>query len=173
MRTAYRLWRPRWDRVEAGPSRFYLRAFSADFIWRACDLLRTMRRLRLRSGQPRALVPEAAGGSEGGGWWICWILKGMRTQASTGIPGAARISPIPLRRSAKVRVPPDVQMVYAVRYRNQIISARTALSLRLRESQTYGSDGGLQEMAGLDLPVTMKIVEIVKSPVELRSAFRG
>ena len=90
------------------------------------------------------------------------------TSTIPGIPGAARISPMPLRSSAKLRVPADVQMVLCCSSPNQITSARTALSLRRKGiSNVWVLEGGLQAWRELDLPVTTEL----SSPVELAARF--
>ena len=138
------------------------------FIWRACELLRTMRRLRLRAVSPALLHRKLQAGQKVAVLDLLDLEGHEDTTTIPGIPGAARISPIPLRRSAKVRVPPDVQMVLCCSSPNQITSARTALSLRRKGiSNVWVLDGGLQAWRELDLPVTMKL----SSPVELAARF--
>jgi rhodanese-related sulfurtransferase len=79
-------------------------------------------------------------------------------KAIAGIPGAARISPTPLRSSAKVRVPPDVQIVLYCSTPNQLTSARTALALRRKGvSNVWVLEGGLQAWRELGLPVTANL----------------
>jgi rhodanese-related sulfurtransferase len=72
-----------------------------------------------------------------------------------GIPGAARISAAPLRSSAKIRIPPDVQIVLYCSSPNQLTSARTALALRRKGiSNVWVLQGGLKAWRELGLPVT-------------------
>jgi rhodanese-related sulfurtransferase len=90
------------------------------------------------------------------------------TTTIPGIPGAARISPIRLRSSPKVRVPADIQMVLCCSSPNQITSARTAVALRhIGISNVWVLEGGLQAWRKLDLPVTTEL----SSPVELAARF--
>jgi rhodanese-related sulfurtransferase len=86
-------------------------------------------------------------------------LEGHEDTATIpGIPGGARISPTPLRSSAKVRVPPDVQIVLYCSSPNQLTSARTALALRRKGvSNVWVLEGGLQAWRELGLPVTANL----------------
>ena len=99
-------------------------------IWRAYELLRTMRQLRLRAVSPGLLHRKLQAGQKVAVLDLLDLEGHEDTTTIPGIPGAARISPRPLRSSAKLRVPADVQMVLCCSSPNQITSARTALSLR-------------------------------------------
>ena len=138
------------------------------FIWRAWELFRTIRELRLRTISPTLLHQKLQAGQMVAVLDLLDLEGHEDTNTIPGIPGAARISPIPLRSSAKVRVPPDVQMVLCCSSPNQITSARTALSLRRKGiSNVWVLEGGLQAWRELDLPVTTKL----SSPVELAARF--
>jgi len=134
------------------------------FIWRAWELLRTMRQLRLRAVSPALLHRKLQAGHKVAVLDLLDLEGHEDTTTLPGIPGAARIAPTPLRSSAKVRVPPDVQMVLCCSSPNQITSARTALLLRrMGISNVWVLEGGLQAWRALDLPVTTKL----SNPVEL------
>jgi membrane protein DedA with SNARE-associated domain/rhodanese-related sulfurtransferase len=138
------------------------------FIWRACELLRTMRQLRLRAVSPALLHQKLQAGQKVAVLDLLDLEGHEDATTIPGIPGAARISPTPLRSSTKVRVPADVQMVLCCSSPNQITSARTALSLRRKGiSNVWVLEGGLQAWRQLDLPVTTKL----SSPVELAARF--
>lgn len=138
------------------------------FIWRAWELFRTIRELRLRTISPTLLQEKLQAGKRVAVIDLLDVEGQENTTTIPGIPGAARISPIPLRSSAKVRVPPDVQMVLCCSSPNQITSARTALSLRRKGiSNVWVLEGGLQAWRELDLPVTTEL----SSPVELAARF--
>ena len=139
------------------------------FIWRAWELLRTMRRLRLRAVSPALLHRKLQAGQKVAVMDLLDLEGHEDTTTIPGIPGAARISPTPLRSSAKVRVPRDVQMVLCCSSPNQITSARTALLLRRKGvSNVWVLEGGLKAWRELDLPVTTKL----SSPAEVAAAFR-
>jgi len=128
------------------------------FIWRAWELLRTIRHLRLRALSPALLHRKLQAGQKVAVLDLLDIEGHEDTTTIPGIPGAARISPTPLRTSAKVRVPQDVQMVLCCSSPNQITSARTALSLRRKGiSNVWVLEGGLQAWRELDLPTTTKL----------------
>lgn len=138
------------------------------FIWRAWELLRTMRQLRLRAVSPALLHRKLQAGLKVAVLDLLDLEGRGDTTTIPGIPGAARISPTPLRSSAKVRVPPDVQLVLCCSSPNQITSARTALSLRRKGiSNVWVLEGGLQAWRAHDLPVTTKL----STPVELAARF--
>ena len=137
-------------------------------IWRAGELLRTMRQLRLRVVSPTLLHQKLQAGQKVAVLDLLDLEGREHTTAIPGIPGATRIAPAPLRSSAKVPVPPDVQMVLCCSSPNQITSARTALSLRRKGiSNVWVLEGGLQAWRKLGLPVTTKL----SSPVELAARF--
>jgi membrane protein DedA with SNARE-associated domain/rhodanese-related sulfurtransferase len=137
-------------------------------LWRAWELLRTMRELRLRTISPAALEEKLQAGKKVAVLDLLDVEGRENTTTIPGISGAARISPTPLRSSAKVRVPSDVQIVLYCSSPNQLTSARTAVALRHKGiSNVWVLEGGLQAWRGLDLPVTTKL----SSPVELAARF--
>ena|SRR5208337_1831418 len=137
-------------------------------MWRAWELIRIMRQLRLRAVSPALLHRKLQAGQKVAVLDLLDLEGHEDTSTIPGIPGAARISPRPLRSSAKVRVPADVQMVLCCSSPNQIASARTALSLRRKGiSNVWVLEGGLQAWRELDLPVTTQL----SSPVELAARF--
>jgi rhodanese-related sulfurtransferase len=137
-------------------------------MWRAWQLLHTMRQLRLRRISPTVLHERLQAGKRVAVVDLLDVEGQENTTTIPGIPGAARISPIPLRSSAKVRVPPDIQMVLCCSSPNQITSARTALALRRKGiSNVWVLEGGLKAWRELDLPVTTKL----SSPAEVAARF--
>ncbi len=137
-------------------------------IWRAWELFRTMRELRLRVVSPALLHRKLQAGQKVAVLDLLDLEGHEDTTTIPGIPGAARISPTPLRNSRKVRVPADVQMVLCCSSPNQITSARTALSLRRKGIlNVWVLEGGLQAWRKLDLPVTTEL----SSAVELAARF--
>jgi len=127
-------------------------------LWRAWELLRTIRQLQLRTISPTLLHEKVQAGDR-----IAVLdlldVEGQEDPAIVaGIPGAARISPTPLRSSAQVRVPTDVQLVLCCSSRNQITSARTAVLLRRKGiTNVWVLGGGLKAWRELDLPVTTEL----------------
>lgn len=127
-------------------------------LWRAWELLRTIRQLQLRTISPTLLHEKVQAGDR-----IAVLdlldVEGQEDPAIVaGIPGAARISPTPLRSSAQVRVPTDVQLVLCCSSRNQITSARTAVLLRRKGiTNVWVLEGGLKAWRELDLPVTTEL----------------
>ncbi len=137
-------------------------------MWRAWELLRIMRQLRLRVVSPTLLCEKLQAGKKVAVLDLLDIEGHEDTDTIPGIPGAARVSPIPLRNSTKVRVPPDVQMVLCCSSHNQITSARTALSLRRKGiSNVWVLQGGLKAWRELGLPVTTEL----SSPPEVAARF--
>ena len=137
-------------------------------IWRAWVLLRIMRQLRLRTVSPALLCKELQTGNKVAVLDLLDVEGQESTTTIPGIPGAVRISPIRLRSSAKVRVPPDVQVVLYCSSRNGITSARTALALRRKGiSSVWVLQGGLKAWQALGLPVTANF----SSPAEVAGRF--
>ncbi len=123
-------------------------------MWRAWELIRIMRQLRLRVISPALLYQSLQTGKKVEVLDLLDIEGQENSTAIPGIPGAARISPGPLRSSAKVRVPPDVKIVLYCSSPNQITSARTALALRRKGiSNVWVLQGGLKAWRELGLPV--------------------
>lgn len=137
-------------------------------LWRAWELLRTVRELRLRTISPKLLEQKLQAGKEVAVLDLLDVEGREDANVTPGIPGAARISPSPLRSSAKIHVPPDVQMVLCCSSLNQITSARTAIALRRKGiSNVWVLQGGLKAWRDLGLPVTTKL----SSPAELAARF--
>ena len=127
-------------------------------LWRAWQLLRTIRELRLRTISPIALKQKLDAGKKVAVLDLLDVEGQENTTAIPGIPGAARISPVRLRSSAKVRVPRDVQIVLYCSSPNQLASARTALALRRKGiSNVWVLQGGLKAWRELGLPVTLHL----------------
>jgi len=138
------------------------------FLWRAWELLHTIRELQLRTITPTVLHEKLQADNRVAVLDLLDVEGQEDIATIPGIPGAARLSPIPLRSSAKVRVPPDIQMVLCCSSPNQITSARTALALRRKGiSNVWVLEGGLRAWMELDLPVTTKL----SSPAELAARF--
>jgi membrane protein DedA with SNARE-associated domain/rhodanese-related sulfurtransferase len=132
-------------------------------LLRAWELLRTIRQLKLRTISPALLHEKLQAGDR-----IAVLdlldVEGQEDPAIVaGIPGAARISPTPLRSSAQVRAPTDVQLVLCCSSRNQITSARTAVLLRRKGiTNVWVLEGGLKAWRELDLPVTTELCTAVQ-----------
>jgi len=127
-------------------------------MWRAWELIRIMRQLRLRVVSPSVLYQNLQAGKKVAALDLLDVEGQEDTNTIPGIPGAARISSGPLRSSAKVRVPPDVQIVLYCSSPNQLTSARTALALRRKGiSNVWVLQGGLKAWRELGLPVTTNL----------------
>lgn len=138
------------------------------FVWRAWELLRMVRGLKLRTISPQALEQKLLAGKNVAVLDLLDVEGHEDTAAIPGIPGAARISPGPLRSSAKIRVPPGLQIVLYCSSPNQVTSARTAVALRRKGiSDIWVLEGGLKHWRELNLPVTIKL----SSPAEVAARF--
>jgi membrane protein DedA with SNARE-associated domain/rhodanese-related sulfurtransferase len=127
-------------------------------LWRAWELLRTIRQLQLRTISPALLHEKVQAGDRIAVLDLLDVEGQEDPDIVAGIPGAARISPTPLRSSAQVRVPTDVQLVLCCSSRNQITSARTAVLLRRKGiTNVWVLEGGLKAWRELDLPVTTEL----------------
>jgi membrane protein DedA with SNARE-associated domain/rhodanese-related sulfurtransferase len=127
-------------------------------LWRAWELLRTIRQLQLRTISPALLHEKLQAGDRIAVLDLLDVEGQEDPTIVAGIPGAARISPAPLRSSAQVRVPTDVQLVLCCSSRNQITSARTAVLLRRKGiTNVWVLGGGLKAWRELDLPVSTEL----------------
>jgi membrane protein DedA with SNARE-associated domain/rhodanese-related sulfurtransferase len=127
-------------------------------LWRAWELLRTIRQLQLRTISPALLHEKLQAGNRIAVLDLLDVEGQEDPTIVAGIPGAARISPTPLRSSAQVRVPTDVQLILCCSSRNQITSARTAVLLRRKGiTNVWVLEGGLKAWRELDLPVTTEL----------------
>jgi membrane protein DedA with SNARE-associated domain/rhodanese-related sulfurtransferase len=127
-------------------------------LLRALELLRTIRQLQLRTISPALLHEKLQAGDRIAVLDLLDVEGQEDLTIVAGIPGAARISPTPLRSSAQVRVPTDVQLILCCSSRNQITSARTAVLLRRKGiTNVWVLEGGLKAWRELDLPVTTEL----------------
>jgi rhodanese-related sulfurtransferase len=127
-------------------------------LWRAWELLRAIRNLRLRTISPVVLEGKLQAGERVAVLDLLDVEGQENPTVIAGIPGAARISPAPLRSSAKVQVPPDVQIVLYCSSPNEITSARTAVALRHKGiSNVWVLQGGLKSWRQLGFPVTTSL----------------
>lgn len=127
-------------------------------LWRAWELYRTIRQLRLRTISPAVLHEKLRAGEAIAVLDLLDVEGHEDLDTIAGIPGAARISPTPLRSSAQVRLPADVQLVLCCSSKNQITSARTAVLLRRKGIvNVWVLEGGLKAWRELDLPVTTEL----------------
>jgi membrane protein DedA with SNARE-associated domain/rhodanese-related sulfurtransferase len=127
-------------------------------MWRAWELICIMRQLRLRVVRPALLYQNLQAGKKVAVLDLLDVEGQENSTTIPGIPGAARISPSPLRSSAKVRVPSDVKIVLYCSSPNQLTSARTALALRRKGiSNVWVLQGGLKAWRELGLPVTTNL----------------
>jgi membrane protein DedA with SNARE-associated domain/rhodanese-related sulfurtransferase len=137
-------------------------------LWRAWELLYTIRELRLRTISPALLYQKLQAGKKVAVLDLLDVEGQENATTIPGIPGAARIPPAPLRNSARIRVPPDVQIVLYCSSPNQITTARTALALRRKGiSNISVLQGGLKAWQELHLPVTAKL----SSPAAVAARF--
>jgi membrane protein DedA with SNARE-associated domain/rhodanese-related sulfurtransferase len=127
-------------------------------LWRAWELHRTIRQLQLRTISPALLHEKLQAGDR-----IAVLdlldVEGQEDPAIVaGIPGAARISPTPLRSSAQSSTNRCSVGSMLFLTRNQITSARTAVLLRRKGiTNVWVLEGGLKAWRELDLPVTTEL----------------
>ena len=138
------------------------------FVWRAWELLRAMKQLRLHTITPALLYQKLQAGKKIAVLDLLDVEGLENAQTIPGIPGAARISPKRLRSSAKVRVPSDVQIVLYCLAPDQLISARTAVALHRKGiSNVWVLQGGLKAWRNLGFTVSTKL----SSTAELAARF--
>jgi membrane protein DedA with SNARE-associated domain/rhodanese-related sulfurtransferase len=124
--------------------------------WRASVLLGMMRYLRLHRMSPVML--DRLMRTKRKVAVIDLLRFEDSEECSIGIPGAARIDPERLRKTPKVSVPDDLNVVVYCSSQSQIVSARVAVSLRQHGAKNvWVLDGGLKAWQDQGFPVTTQL----------------
>jgi len=137
--------------------------------WRGLTLLRMIRRLRLRRISPAMLARKLKSKSK------VAVLDLLDFEDQTGsaeaIPGALRVDPSRLRKSPRLTVPNDVEVILYSAAGGDIVSARAAMALRrIGVEKVWVLEGGLKEWREQGLPVSQspEIPEVVAARVGVK-----
>jgi membrane protein DedA with SNARE-associated domain/rhodanese-related sulfurtransferase len=113
--------------------------------WRALVLIRMIRRLRLRRISPAMLDRKLRCNTK------VAVLDLLNFEQETdggrveAIPGAFRVDPTPLRKSPRIGVPDDVELILYSSSGHDIVSARVAVALqRIGIDKVWVLEGGLK-----------------------------
>jgi len=125
----------------------------AYILWRAANLIRMIRHLRLRRMSPLLLSRKLEAHEK------IAVLDLLNFEDGDdfplGIPGSVRVDPAGLRTAQTVIVPDDVSLVLCCSSRREIVSARVALALsRIGVENVWVLDGGLSAWQALNLPLS-------------------
>ena len=142
--------------------------FLCYLLWRAWEVVRTVRQLRIRTISPLLLQEKLHSGQKVAVLDLLLCESESFEDAGPGIAGAIRIDPARLRRSLKIRVPDDVAIVLYCSSPKEITSARVAVSLRHKGiRKVWILEGGLKAWQKLNLPVTTEL----GNPEEIAARF--
>jgi rhodanese-related sulfurtransferase len=134
--------------------------FLCYLLWRIAEVIRTMRRLHLRTISPGLLETRLNSGKKIAVLDLLLCENGTGSSAGPGIPGAIRVDPVRLRRSARVHVPEDVDIVLYCSSPKEITSARVAIALRHKGiDRVWVLDGGLKEWMRTRHPTTTELAD--------------
>lgn len=126
--------------------------------WRGVILVRMIRRLRLRRIRPAMLYRKLKGNKK------VAVLDLLNFEGETdsarrdAIPGAFRVDPLPLRKSPRITVPGDVELVLYSSSGHDFVSARVAVALqRIGIDKVWVLEGGLKAWCKRGFPVTQSL----------------
>jgi rhodanese-related sulfurtransferase len=137
----------------------------AYICWRAFVILRMMNYLRTHRLSAAALDRKMRSGERVA---IIDLLGFEDCVEDAGIPGAARIDPARLRRTPKVTIPDDLNVVVYCSSSKQIVSARVVVALRRKGAKkVWVLDGGLKAWQEAGFAVTKHLYTAQELAVRL------
>jgi membrane protein DedA with SNARE-associated domain/rhodanese-related sulfurtransferase len=123
--------------------------------WRGFTLIRMIRRLEVRRISPPMLNRKLKSGSKVALLDLLDFEEEARLESPDSIPGAFRVDPSRLRKSPRIVVPDDVEIVLYCSSRRYIVSARAALALkRIGVENVWVLDGGIDAWREKGLPLS-------------------
>jgi membrane protein DedA with SNARE-associated domain/rhodanese-related sulfurtransferase len=125
--------------------------------WRTVRLVQMIHYLHLRRISPADLSARLDRDHQIA---IIDLLRFEEGDTNTGIPGAIRIDPTSLRRSSRVIIPNDLNIVLYCSSVREITSARVALALRRKGiSKVWILEGGLKRWIKEGYPVAPNLTD--------------
>ena len=125
------------------------------FGWRGMALLRMMHRLRLRRINPLMLDCKLKSGSKVAVLDLSNFEDATDADTLDAIPGAMRVDPSRLRKTPRITVPDDVQIILYSSLGGDMVSARVGMALqRIGVDKVWVLEGGLKAWREQGLPVT-------------------
>ncbi len=123
--------------------------------WRGLTLLQMIHRLQVRSISPRMLQRKLRSGRKVAVLDLLDFEEETDSESPDAIPGAFRVDPSRLRKSPRIFVPGDVEIVLYCSSRSDIVSAQAALALkRIGVDNVWVLEGGLHGWREKGLPLS-------------------
>ena len=123
--------------------------------WRGLTLIRMIRRLEVRRISPPMLNRKLKSGSKVALLDLLDFEEEARIESPDAIPGAFRVDPSRLRKSPRIAVPDDVEIVLYCSSRRDTVSARAALALkRIGIENVWVLEGGIHGWREQGLPLS-------------------
>lgn len=123
--------------------------------WRALTLLRMVRRLRLRRISPAMLARKLKSKSTVAVLDLWDFEDETGSESPEAIPGAFRVTPSRLRKSPRISIPDDVEIILYSSSGGDIVSARAAMALRrIGVEKVWALEGGLKAWREKGFPVS-------------------
>jgi len=123
--------------------------------WRGLALVRMVRRLRLRRISPAMLARKLKSKSNVAVLDLLDFEDETGTESPEAIPGAFRVDPSRLRKSPRVSIPDDVEIILYSSSGGDIVCARAAMALRrIGVEKVWVLEGGLKAWREQGFPVS-------------------
>ena len=132
--------------------------------WRALALVRMIRRLRLRRISPPMLDRKLKSNSKVAVVDLLNFEEVTGSESLEAIPGAFRADPSRLRKSPRITVPDDVEIILYSSSGRDIVSARVAVALkRIGVEKVWVLEGGFKAWREQGFPVSksLEVPELV------------
>ena len=139
--------------------------------WRGLALLRMVRRLRLRRISPAMLERKLKSKSRIAVLDLLDFEDETASESPEAIPGAFRVDPSRLRKSPRIIIPVDVEIILYSSSGGDIVSARAALGLRrIGVEKVWVLEGGLKAWREQGFPVSQspEIPEVAAARVGVK-----
>lgn len=144
--------------------------------WRGLALLRMMRRIRLRRITPAMLHRKLQSNSKVAVLDLVNFEEETDGERVEAIPGAFRVDPSRLRRSPRITVPDDVELILYSSLGRDWVSARVAVALnRIGVDKVWVLDGGVKAWREQGFPVSqsLEVPEVVAERLGVKLPDRG
>ena len=139
--------------------------------WRGLVLLRMIRQLRLRRISPAMLALKLKSTSKVAVLDLLDFEDEIASESPEAIPGAFRVDPSRLRKSPRISIPVDVEIILYCSSGGDIVSARAALGLRrIGVEKVWVLEGGLKAWREQGFPVSQspEIPEVAAARVGVK-----
>jgi membrane protein DedA with SNARE-associated domain/rhodanese-related sulfurtransferase len=141
--------------------------------WRGLALMRMIRRLRLRRISPPMLARKLKSNRKVAVLDLLNFEEETDRESVMAIPGAFSVDPSRLRKSPRIAVPDDVELILYCSSGGDIVSARVAVALkRIGIDKVWVLEGGLKAWQKQGFPVSRSLEppEVVAQRLGVRLA---